>query len=85
MRLRLSWADVMPRVEAATEILGSGVAALVPMSFALACLVPIYTDEIVWKTDQGRMLLDGGSMAITNQPSCGALSLTYQRCWFRSD
>ncbi len=41
-------------------------------SFGLAALLPVYTDEIVWKLEQGRLGYDGGqSLSITMQPNCG--------------
>jgi hypothetical protein len=62
---------VLPSYATARTALAIAVAALAAGSLALAAFFPVYTDEIVWKALQGRMDIDGGSLALTFQPSCG--------------
>jgi hypothetical protein len=62
---------VLPSYATARTVLTIAVAALAACSFGLAAFLPVYTDEIVWKALQGRMGIDGGSLALTFQPSCG--------------
>jgi hypothetical protein len=57
------------------QILAIAAGTLAVGSFALACFVPIYTDEIAWKIIQSRVTEDGGqSLALTLEPSCGPYS-----------
>jgi hypothetical protein len=76
--LNVLGADAAPaswRMGARLRILAVAVAALAVASFALACFVPVYTDEIVWKIIQGRVIADGGrELSLTLEPTCGPYS-----------
>ena len=57
------------------RVLAVAVGTLAIGSFALACFVPIYTDEIAWKIIQSRVTQDGGmSPPLSLEPSCGPYS-----------
>ena len=51
--------------------LGVAVIALSVLSFAVASILPVYTDEITWSAILGRLNYDHGkSLTITLQPTC---------------